>query len=75
MVDRRYYSELKSLGEKIRELRKKKELTQLDIEVRTGINRANISKIESGRLNVEFYTLIRLAEVFEIDTYELLKYK
>jgi HTH-type transcriptional regulator, competence development regulator len=59
-TEKAYRAELKSLGKKVRALRKSrgaKGLSQLDLEVKSGINRSDISKIENGKLNIEFYTI------------------
>ena len=61
----RYLREQINLGKNIRAVRKAAGLTQLDIEVRTGIDRADISKIENGKKNIELYTIVKLAEAME----------
>lgn len=69
----RYELEIKAFGERFRELRKKKKLSQLDIEAMSGINRTEISRIENGQKNIEFFTIVKLAEVLEVDLYQLFK--
>lgn len=51
----------------MKSLRASAGITQLDLEIRTGINRSDISKIENGKLNVEFYTIIRLAHALGVE--------
>lgn len=70
MGEDRYTYELKALGQRFKQLRRKKGLSQLDIEANCGINRTEISRIENGLKNIEFYTLVRLAEVLDVALYE-----
>ena len=44
------------------EARKEKGLTQQELSQRTGINQADISKIENGKLSVSFKTMRKLAD-------------
>ena len=67
MSEKRYKSELKALGKRIQEIRLRKGLVQLDLEVRTGISRSDISKIENGKSNIEFMTLVKIAEALGVE--------
>lgn len=44
------------------EARKEKGLTQKALAEKTGINQADISKIENGKLNISFKTMRKLAK-------------
>ena len=57
---------LQTLGNNIRQVRKGKNMTQLDLEVASGITAGDISKIENGQINVAFTTLVKLATSLEI---------
>lgn len=61
----------KSLGLRIRELRKSKNLTQERLAELVGIGTANISYIETGRFAPSIETLAKLSEVFGVSPYEL----
>ena len=50
------------LGKFITELRKEKNLTQKELAERTGIDQADISKLENGTRNPSVNLLKRLAE-------------
>jgi HTH-type transcriptional regulator, competence development regulator len=63
----RFETEIGNFGKRLKELRLKKKLSQLDVEIASGINRTEISKIENGLKNIEFYTIIKLAEALEIE--------
>lgn len=73
MENERYINELRELGKRIRSLRLALDITQLDMEVRSGINNADISRIENGQKNIEFYTIVKLAEALEVDLAELFR--
>lgn len=62
-----------TIGKNIKQIRKQKNLTQLEIEVISGIDRGQISKIEAGLRNLELSTLIRIADALNIEISELFK--
>jgi transcriptional regulator with XRE-family HTH domain len=64
---------LKILGANIRKVRKSQKMTQLDLEVASGVFAGDISKIENGQINVAFTTLIKLAIGLKVDLNELYK--
>lgn len=64
--------ELEQFGAILKQLRQEKKLTLLDLEVRTGINEGTLSKIENGRKNFNFTTLVKLAKGLEIPVSKLL---
>lgn len=55
----------KEIGLKIEQLRKSRGLTQLELAKLAGIDRANISKIESGKYNVGIDILNRIADALK----------
>lgn len=63
---------LKQFGAILRQIRSEKGLTLLELEVRTGINEGDISKIENGKKNLAFTTLVKLAVGLEISVSKLL---
>lgn len=63
---------LAQFGAVLKQKRLKKGLTLLELEVRTGINEGDISKIENGRKNFNFTTLLKLANGLDISVSELL---
>lgn len=52
---------LKKFGVNLKKLREKQGLTLVDLEVRSGIDNGDISKIEGGKINIAFTTLAKLA--------------
>ena len=64
--------ELEQFGSILKQLRIEKGLTLLDLEVRTGINEGTLSKIENGKKNFNFTTLVKLAKGLEVPVSKLL---
>ncbi len=61
----------KSLGLRIRELRKSKKLTQEKLAELIGIGTANISYIETGRFAPSVETLAKLSEILGVSPHEI----
>lgn len=60
-------------GQRLRDLRKQKNLSQRDLAARVGIDFTYLSKIEGGRLDPPSEVIIqRLAQVLEADEDELI---
>jgi transcriptional regulator with XRE-family HTH domain len=59
------------IGDRLRELREEKKLSQGDIEKRTGLLRCYISRVENGHTVPAIETLEKLARAFEVPMYQL----
>ena len=59
------------IGERIKELREQKHLSQGDIEERTGLLRCYISRVENGHTIPSIETLERISSALEIPLYQL----
>jgi transcriptional regulator with XRE-family HTH domain len=59
------------IGDRLRELREGKNLSQGDIEKRTGLLRCYISRVENGHTVPAIETLEKLARALEIPLYQL----
>ena len=70
-LEKRYNQEITRLGDRLRKLREQKKLTQLDMEINSGINRTEISRIENGQKNIEFFTIVKLAIALDVEIEEL----
>lgn len=55
-----------SVGERIRVLRKRKQLSQLALSARSGIDRTYLSDIENGKRNISLLTLNNLALALDV---------
>jgi transcriptional regulator with XRE-family HTH domain len=60
------------IGERLRQLREQKNLSQGDIEKRTGLLRCYLSRVENGHTVPAVETLEKLARAFDIPLYQLL---
>jgi transcriptional regulator with XRE-family HTH domain len=60
------------IGDRLRELREEKKLSQGDIEKRTGLLRCYISRVENGHTIPAIETLEKMARAFEVPMYQLL---
>jgi transcriptional regulator with XRE-family HTH domain len=59
------------IGDRLRELRGAKKLSQGDVEKRTGLLRCYISRVENGHTVPAIETLEKLARALEIPLYQL----
>jgi transcriptional regulator with XRE-family HTH domain len=59
------------IGDRLRELREQKELSQGDIEHRTGLLRCYISRVENGHTVPAIETLEKMARALEVPMYQL----
>jgi transcriptional regulator with XRE-family HTH domain len=59
------------IGEKLRTLREQKNLSQGDIEKRTGLLRCYISRVENGHTVPSVDTLEKMARALEVPMYRL----
>jgi len=59
------------IGDRLRELRQQQNLSQEDIEKRTGLLRCYISRVENGHTVPAFETIEKFARALEIPLYQL----
>ncbi len=59
------------IGDRLRALREEKNLSQGDIEKRTGLLRCYISRVENGHTVPAIETLEKMARAFEVPMYQL----
>lgn len=71
MLDETFLFELKAFGKRVKALRKSKGMSQLDLALLVEKDRSEISKIENGKLNIEFLTLIKIAVALETEVADL----
>jgi Helix-turn-helix. len=66
--------QLKKFGKRLRQIRKARKMSQVDLEVASGIYIAEISKMENGLQNLEFYTLSKLAFVLKVEIQDFFRF-
>src|ERR1700682_1506194 len=59
------------IGDRLREMREEKKLSQGDIEKKTGLLRCYISRVENGHTVPAIETMEKMARALEIPMYEL----
>src|SRR5579862_6681124 len=59
------------IGDRLRELRQKQNLSQEEIEKRTGLLRCYISRVENGHTVPAFETIEKFARALEVPLYQL----
>ncbi|MFA5750805.1 MAG: helix-turn-helix transcriptional regulator [Candidatus Paceibacterota bacterium] len=63
----------KKLGENLKKLRIKKDISQIELARILGVDRSFVSNIENGKNNPTLSTITSLAKVLGVSTNELLK--
>ena len=59
------------IGDRLRELREQKKLSQGDIEERTGLLRAYVSRVENGHTIPAVETIEKFARALEVPVYQV----
>lgn len=67
------YNSKTILAKNIEQLRSFKKLTKEELSLILGFENSYISKLEKGKINITIEKLDKIAQFFEIKTYELLK--
>ena len=71
--DKQASAELQAaFGHSVKEARQKAGLTQTDLAERSGISRVDISRIESGQINVTLRTMRKLAAALDLRVSQML---
>jgi len=65
--------DVKKLGENIKRIRTKKNITQVEIAKKLGVNRSFVSNLENAKTNPTLSTITNLAQALGVSTNELLK--
>lgn len=60
-------------GKRIKQLRLDRKMSQMDVGAALGIDRENIRKYEKGLQEPKLSTIVKFAELFEVDFNDLLK--
>ena len=62
----------KKVGLNVKRLRKEKGLTQQELAAKCDFEKANLSRIEAGRINPTTWTLWTISQALEIPLYRIL---
>lgn len=61
------------LAQNVEKLRKKNKITKEKLSLILGFDNSYISKLEKGKINITIDKLDKIANFFEIESYQLLK--
>lgn len=65
---------MNNIRNRIRDLREDLDLRQIDVARATGIDQKTLSNYETGKTNPDSYSIIRLADFFQVTTDYLIGY-
>lgn len=65
---------MKTIKNRIRDLREDRDLRQIDVADATGIDQKTLSNYETGKTNLDSYSIMKLADFFKVSTDYLLGY-
>lgn len=68
-------AQIKQFGMRLKQIRKEKKMSQVQLEEVSGIYISEISKMENGLQNITFQTLSRLAFVLKVEIQEFFKFE
>ena len=68
-----YQEEIKFISNKIRELRKEKQMTVLELAFSCYIERSNMSRIESGRTNLTVKTMCIICNALNVNLRDIIR--
>ena len=73
MVELRNHDDiLIALGNRIKQLRLQKKIKQSHLALNCDMEKSTLSKIENGKVNISYITLIRLSRGLEVSAGELI---
>jgi len=62
---------IKDIGKRIRELRKKQDMTQLDLAIKSGIDERQVQRLERGHTSATLKTLLKVSIGLSVNITEL----
>ena len=65
----------KCFGNHVKELRSKRNLTQIDVSSRMNKDQQSLQRVESGNISPSLYYLFELAEGLDVSILELMDFK
>jgi transcriptional regulator with XRE-family HTH domain len=63
-----------SIGQRIKEIRNEKKISQQDLASKCNFEKSNMSRIEAGRTDPKISTLDKIAKGLEVEIAELFKF-
>ena len=75
MKEKELQISLKKLGDRIREIRESKNISQRLLALECGWEKSNYSKLELGKVNPTYKTLLILSKTLEIDVKDIFNFQ
>lgn len=69
-MSKEHYQKL--LGNRIKQLREQKKMSQQELASACDFEKSNMSRIEAGNTNPTYYTLVKVAQALDIKLSELM---
>ncbi len=66
---------LRAIGQNIRAIRQRKEMSQQLLASLCGFEKSNMSRIEAGRSNVTILTLLKIAKALKVELKDLVDFE
>ncbi|QIG90667.1 helix-turn-helix transcriptional regulator [Chryseobacterium sp. POL2] len=63
-----------AIGKRIKQLREKKNISQVELAALCNFEKSNMSRLEAGNTNPTAYTLYIIAQKLEVEVYEILTF-
>ena len=73
LTQQRQHPALISLGEAIRRVRLKQEISQEKLALMAGVDRSYVGRVERGDNNVAVLTLLKIAQALDVSLKDLMK--
>ncbi len=73
LTQQRQHPALIALGEAIRRVRRKQEISQEKLALMAGVDRSYVGRVERGDNNVAVLTLLKLAQALDVSLKDLMK--
>lgn len=73
-IEAKYKHILPKIGDRIRDVRRSKNITQEDLADLAHIDRSYMGRVERGERNMSMTTLFRIAKALKVDSCELLPF-
>jgi len=72
-IDPKYKDFIKQIGEKIKELRKGKNLTYVEMAKKVGLSKNGYNNIELGKSNLQLQSLLKILSYHNISIFDFIE--
>ncbi len=65
---------IQNVGKRVRDLRQEKEMTQLDLAIKSGVDERQIQRLENGHTSPTLKTLYKVTNGLDIDLFSFFSF-